>query len=117
MTTMRSRRPVILSLSLLLLAVGLVFGTPAAARAATVTEVTFNNLSRASALNADPQSAADVDDVTVGDGGRLFLPASADPEALSGWLGSGDAPREAFTAEDYVLRSTGGEQVVADPDQ
>lgn len=97
------RRSVASLLSLILVALALVSGAPAPAWAATVTGITFNNLSRSAALNAVRDSAIDVDDVTVRDGERLFLPASADPQALSGWVNSDDGTRTAFTAEDYRL--------------
>ncbi|WP_425309293.1 RICIN domain-containing protein [Ammonicoccus fulvus] len=101
------RRPLVAFLGTLLIALGLVTGAPSQARAATITGITFNNVSRSAALNTNPASSAEVDDLSVRDGGRLYLPASADPTALSGWITSDDGTREAFGVGDYALTSTG----------
>ena len=65
---------------------------PQAAQGAdpTVTAITFNNVSDSGALNNSPDSSSEVDDVTITPDQKLYLPASADPAALTGWLKLGD---------------------------
>ncbi|XVX20063.1 RICIN domain-containing protein [Actinomycetota bacterium] len=91
---------------------------PASARAATATGVVFNNLSLSTALNADPTSPDQADDIVVRTGDRLYLGASADPSKLSGWITLDDGTRKAFAAGDYTLTDTGDhEYTVAFPGQ
>lgn len=113
------RRPITALLGMLLIALGLIMAAPPQARAATITGITFNNVSRSAALNANPESAAEVDDLSVRDGGRLYLPASADPTALSGWIASDDGTQVPFDVDDYVLTPVGDKEwsltLVSDP--
>ncbi|KGN31202.1 hypothetical protein N802_04900 [Knoellia sinensis KCTC 19936] len=87
---------------------------PAQAQAAAITSIVFNNVSGAPALNADPASTDDVDDIPVTSGRDLFLPASTSVQGLSGWVLSDNGTQEAFDADDYSLTpsSTAGEYVL-----
>ena len=95
-----------LLLTLLLVAAPLV-GIPLEAHAATVTDIVFNNVSRSAALNTDPSSWAQVDDVTVETGGTLYLPASASVPTLEGWVVLDDGTHEPFAPTDYALEESG----------
>ncbi len=72
-----------------------------------VAQLTFNNVSASTALNGTPDSATDVDDVTVAVGERLYLPASSDPAKLTGWLTYGDGSTKPFTSADYTVTDLG----------
>ncbi|GGM94693.1 hypothetical protein GCM10009721_21200 [Terrabacter tumescens] len=74
----------------------------------TITEITFNNVSASVVLNAAPDSSSDVDDVTITPDHKLYLPASANPAALSGWLKLGDGSTKAFTSADYTVAPVAG---------
>lgn len=93
-----------------------VLGLAGPAQAATVTSIVFNNVSNSTALNTDPTSWAQVDDVTVPVGGTLFLPASAKVDNLSGWLVAGTA-HDAFASGAYTLTpgATTGDYTLALP--
>ncbi len=74
--------------------------------AADVDVVVFNNVSGVAALNVDPSSAGEVDDIRVSMGEDLFLPASGSAEGLNGWFFSPDGSTEAFDSSDYALAPT-----------
>jgi len=78
---------------------------PQAAQGAepTVTAITFNNISASGALNSVPGSASQVDDVSITPDQKLYLPASADVGALTGWLRMSNGTTRAFTADDYTV--------------
>ncbi|MGD7732898.1 RICIN domain-containing protein [Propionibacteriaceae bacterium G57] len=81
---------------------------PPRALAARVTSIVFNNVSASAALNTTPTSWTQVDDITVptstgATGTTLFLPASASPATLSGWVVLDDGTHEPFTPDDYTL--------------
>lgn len=84
---------------------------PASAHAAdsSVTGFTFNNISASSALNSVPDSSTDVDDVTLAPGEILYLPASADPNALTGWIKHADGTKQPFTSADYTVATGAGQ--------
>lgn len=106
MPTMNHHRLRALLTLLLALALGLVMA-PAPARAASVTGVTFNNVSLASSLDADPQALTDPDDLVVRQGDVLYLGASADLSTLAGRLTLDDGTTKGFAPGDYAVRRTG----------
>ncbi|SOC54203.1 RICIN domain-containing protein [Ornithinimicrobium cerasi] len=81
-------------------------GLAAPVQAAAVAEVVVNNASGSAALNTDPSSWGEVDDIGVVPGGVLYLPASATVESLTGWVRLDDGTAEAFGPDDYTLRAT-----------
>ena len=100
----RSRLVPILVLTPLMVA-GLSLGAASPAHAATVTSLVFNNVSHSAALNADPGSWAQVDDLTVAPGSTLYLPSSADVPTLTGWFVLDDAAHthQPFQPADYTV--------------
>ena len=108
MSTAPAKSSRLLSLLLTpLLACSVLLGLPGSAQAATVTSVVFNNVSNSAALNATPTSRAEVDDLSVESGGTLYLPASARPQTLAGWIVLDDGTHEAFHPGDYTVTPTG----------
>lgn len=102
------REPLVKRSRFLIIGVALVTGgalvpLPAHAADSTVTAFTFNNVSASTALNSAPDSSTDVDDVTVEPGKNLYLPASADVHALTGWLKRADGTNQPFTSADYTV--------------
>ncbi|MFC7485538.1 RICIN domain-containing protein [Knoellia sp. CPCC 206453] len=81
------------------------------AQAAAISSVVFNNISGSPALNTDPTSSDESDDVSVGSGGDLYLPSSATASSLGGWVVLDDGTRTPFDSADYDLTpgSTNGE--------
>lgn len=77
------------------------------AYAAAVRDITFNNVSGASALNAAPESRGDSDDIKVAPASVGFLPASADQTKLSGWLTRDDGSTVAFGPGGYAISAAG----------
>ncbi|QGF23288.1 hypothetical protein Rai3103_05985 [Raineyella fluvialis] len=93
-----------LTLTVLLVAASVV-GLAGPARAASVTSIVFNNVSNSAALNTDPSSWSQVDDVAVSVGGVLYLPASAAVDKLAGWVVLDNGAHEAFQPGDYTLKA------------